>query len=336
MVFIRQKVMTMKKIRIKNIAFQYAITLLLLLILSCNLLESPAPKPIFTKNFVQGIWVPSIFTFDFLKESGYGFSEMSLEFKGDGTVSAVNIPADWIFQENYSNKDYFSGEGAWEVTEPTISDLSNLDMGVNIKDEMRRDMTVQFGEILDDLYFNLTKPTEHRTSVTFEKCHPHLHIMDEKFLSFVQALKEAHHEELGFTPIDPKAIVEIDGTIGKTDIGLHVDSYTSRYITFKLEGDKYIWTSEQEIYTGPHISVASDGAVDQDNIVFQYQTLPINGDAVNILTIQYHGNDPRIISNPTNLFATQYIQNKEDILPILEEWKTLRSNQPPFPQYLCP
>ncbi len=303
--------------------------------LSCNLLNSK-PDPISVNNFIEGIWVPSVFSFDFLKESGYRFSEMRLEFKGDNTVSMINIPADWVFPESYSNSEYFSGNGIWTVVEPAILNLDNLEINTKVKGSTGREVVIQFGEILDNLYFNLTKPTGKRSSVTFERCYPHLHITDNMFSPLIQALNNANHEELGFTPIDPKAMVEIAGTINKTSVGLQVYSYTSRFIAFKLEGNKYIWTHEQEIFRGPHIWVAYDGAVNEERVTFQYQKEPINGETVNALTIEYYGNDPRIIENPADIFSSQNISNKDDILPIIEEWKKLDSGRPPFPQYLCP
>ncbi|HSM70106.1 MAG TPA: hypothetical protein VK851_01055, partial [Anaerolineales bacterium] len=78
------------------------ITIIMLLVLSCNLWNSFTPDPTSIINSVEGAWVPSVFSFDFLEESGYEFSEMMITFNKDNIINVINLPADWIFQDNYS------------------------------------------------------------------------------------------------------------------------------------------------------------------------------------------------------------------------------------------
>jgi hypothetical protein len=76
-----------------------------------------------------------------------------------------------------------------------------------------------------------------------------------------------------------------------------------------------------------------DGARWEEHILLQYQTEDINGGPINDLMVDYSGHDPRL----TNISDNWYLSNNiKDVLPVINEWREWRMEQPPSPQSLCP
>ncbi|MFZ1041769.1 MAG: hypothetical protein WCA79_13835 [Anaerolineales bacterium] len=103
-----------------------------------------------------------------------------------------------------------------------------------------------------------------------------LHMNDDIMKPFVNAMEQVNRESLGFSSIPSDARVEVEGTIGKTDVALHVYTTTSHYIYFEKNANSYAWVYEQEVFTGRHLYSDVDG-VFNEQIVIDYQTKPING-----------------------------------------------------------
>jgi hypothetical protein len=104
----------------------------------------------------------------------------------------------------------------------------------------------------------------------------------------------------------------------------------------RLRGAQYLWIHEEEAFTGPEKWVDSDAATWEETIYIQYQTEEIDGGPVNDLMVDYIGHDQRLL-NILNASNSWYLSNNiKDVLPILEEWRQWRANEPPSPQSLCP
>jgi hypothetical protein len=113
------------------------------------------------------------------------------------------------------------------------------------------------------------------------------------------------------------------------EIWLHAyNDFSSHDIAFKFRKNNYVWTFEQENFTGPEKWVASDAAGGEETITIQYQAEDKNVGPVNNLMIDYIGHDPGLINKSSN--------NINDWLPVIKEWRQRRENEPPSPQSLCP
>ncbi len=301
-------------------------------VLACGLVASPSIS-FSLQSYVEGIWVPTDYTLEFMKQSGYEFSAHSIEFMSDGTIVMTNIPSEWIFNQESSSMDFYSGVGTWSVLEETTS-LNDLRLSVHISTTAGDEADIELGTVLDYLQFVPANNPEEVHWVTFQICYPHLHITDKILEPLAKALSQSKRDSLGFSPITPEDRIEIDGTIGTTDISLQAYSdFSSHGIFFTLEDDQYIWVHEQESFTGPEKWVDHDAATWEETITLQYQTEARNGGPLNELMIDYMGHDPRLINRSNNWYLSNHINV---VLPILDEWRQWRAKEPPSPQSLCP
>jgi hypothetical protein len=194
--------------------------------------------------------------------------------------------------------------------------------------------SIKFDAVLELIGFVPANKPKEVNWVTFQKCYPHLHINDDYLKPLVRALNQSPRDTLGFSPITLKDQIEIDGAVGEEDIWLHAyNDFSSHHIFFRLNNHAYMWVFEQENFTGPEKWVDSDAATWQETIMLQYQIEDINGGPINDLMIDYIGQDQRLI-NESNYW---YLSNDvNDIIPVLDEWRQWRANEPPSPEALCP
>jgi hypothetical protein len=141
---------------------------------------------------------------------------------------------------------------------------------------------------------------------------------------FVAAMNEVDRASLGFSEIPPDATVQTEYatlTALGYDVMLHVYADTSRTISFERDDGSYKWIGEQEIYTGPGEYESADGLFDEQ-ISITYNTVETFGAPLPLNTVHVHyvGDDPRLWSK-SNLTL-------EDVAPILEEWRALRTPTP--------
>jgi hypothetical protein len=108
---------------------------------------------------------------------------------------------------------------------------------------------------------------------------------------------------------------------------------SSHDIFFRLNNHEYVWVFEQENFTGPEKWVDSDAATWEETITLQYQTEDINGGPINELMVDYMGHDQRLINKSNNWYLSDNVNN---VIPILNEWRQWRVNEPPSSQALCP
>jgi len=148
---------------------------------------------------------------------------------------------------------------------------------------------------------------------------PTYSVSDEIVRPYLSALEKVDRASLGFTPISANARIEIEYAGGARgyDVMLHVYAETSRTIAFrKTAAGSYEWIGEQEIFTGPRRYETVDG-VFNEQIVINYDKVPISGAPVNQVYIIYHGDDPR--------FAGKFFLTLQEVRPILEEWRNIRA-----------
>jgi hypothetical protein len=283
---------------------------------------------------LTGIWVPTEDTLKFMQESGYQFSNHRIEFKSDGALTMTNIPEKWLFINNPGNQVYFTGDGTWTSSEQKITDFNNIQLVVQINNPQGISETIQFGSILQTLYFYPGNIHTNTIRIHFQKCFPVLHISDPILLPLVNALNMSNRDSIGFSPINSTDRIELDGSIGDNVLGVHIYSdFVDRYIFFRNTNNGYVWVSEQESYDGPLTWIDPDSGPVNEFITLNYETENRNGGPLNKLLIYYTGPDTRLNDNPKYFDGTL---NLEDIRPILEEWKQWRESQPPSPQSLCP
>jgi hypothetical protein len=152
--------------------------------------------------------------------------------------------------------------------------------------------------------------------------------MDAEALQpFIAAMDEVDRASLGFTDIPDDAMVVIGGGAPPGfgyDAALQIYGDTRRTVFFEQEDGSYRWAGEQEIHTGPHQYDSQDGVYSEE-ISITYDTVDHFGAwlPLNTVHIRYEGDDPRL-RNKSNLTL-------EDVAPILEEWRALRSPTPGSP-----
>ena len=266
-----------------------------------------------------------------MQQLGYTFSSHSIEFKPNGTLVMVNIPAKWIFPQKQNTLNFYSGNGTWTLSNQPVTNMGYIQPLVNTSNPSENNLTIRFGTILDDLYFYPdNKPTD-VNRIRFQKCFPSLHFTDQSLVPLIKALNESKRDTFGFSPLTSKDRIVIDGTIGNAEIWLHAyNDFSSHDISFKSIKNNYIWVFEQENFRGPDRWVASDAASEQESITVQYQTENINGGPVNGLMINYTGRNPSLTK------LSQNWRNVSDASSTLEEWRRWRASEAPSSQSLCP
>jgi hypothetical protein len=307
--------------------------LFLPLLLSCGLFSIPTTS-FSARSYIEGLWVPSKYTLDFMNQSGYELTQHSIEFLPDGTVVMTNIPLSWLFDQETSSLGFFSGNGTWLLSEQMVNNVDDIGSTVQISGNDGLEASIKFDAVLELIGFVPANKPKEVNWVTFQKCYPHLHINDDYLKPLVRALNQSPRDTLGFSPITLKDQIEIDGAVGEEDIWLHAyNDFSSHDIFFRLNNHAYMWVFEQENFTGPEKWVDSDAATWQETIMLQYQIEDINGGPINDLMIDYIGHDQRLI-NESNYW---YLSNDvNDIIPVLDEWRQWRANEPPSPEALCP
>ena len=311
---------------------KFVLVIFISLLIACGLFSLPV-VPFSPKPYVEGLWVPSDYTLEYMSQVKYKFSSHSIEFVPDGTVVLTNIPSEWIFGQESNSPYLYSGEGIWSLPEK-VSTLKDLQINVQISSLGEEEIIIKLGTVLEYLQFYPANNPEEINWVTFQKCYPHLHITDELLVPLVLALNKSNRDLLGFSSITLEDRIEIDGTIGTSDIWMHsYTDFSSHDIWFRFENNEYIWVFEQENIRGLETWVDYDAATWEETIMLQYQTEEINGGPVNDLMIDYTGHDPRLINTSNNLYLSNDIN---DVLSIIDEWKEWRVEQPPSPQSLCP
>ncbi len=307
--------------------------LFLPLLLACGLFSSP-PTPFPANSYIEGLWVPSKYTLEFMDQSGYEFEIHSIEFLPYGIVIMTNIPKAWIFQEETSSMDFYSGNGIWSLSKQMVTTMGEIQPVVNVYESGGEDATIEFGTVLEYLEFIPANNPKEVNWVTFQKCYPHLHITDDLLEPLVKALSQSPRDTFGFSPITIEDRIEINGTLGEDDIWLNAyNDFSSHGIFFKLNNHEYIWIHESESFKGPETWRDSDGATWEETIYLQYQTEDINGGPINDLMVDYIGHDQRLLNTTDNWYLSN---NIDSVLPIIEEWREWRANEPPSSQALCP
>jgi hypothetical protein len=199
-------------------------------------------------DFLIGTWVPTDTALERMAESNYGFSTHRITFNQDGSLSIANVPSAWINPQADSASSFYSGNGKWEILDEGKEKKLQIYLD-SVDSPIQLDWlypTNEFGMNL--IYFRLSGADNF---ASFEKCGaPFLRMNDERFIPLWDALSKIDRDTLGFTPIPPEARVEYEGTIGETDVMLHVYDDTSRSLTFKKAGNTYQWVHEQEIHEG--------------------------------------------------------------------------------------
>ena len=149
--------------------------------------------------------------------------------------------------------------------------------------------------------------------------------MDSEALRpFIAAMDEVDRASLGFTdiPVDAEVRIERETSLRHGyDVMLHIYADTSRTIAFKRENGSYTWIGEQEIHSGPRQYEGVDGEWNE-SLSITYDTVDHFGAPLPLNTVHVHyaGDDPRL-RNKSNLTL-------EDVAPILEEWRALRTPTP--------
>jgi hypothetical protein len=277
-------------------------------------------------DFLVGTWVPTDAALQSMAESNYGFSAHRITFNPDGSLSIANVPSAWIKPQTDSTLDFYSGNGKWEIVDDTKGKKIQIYLD-SIDSPIMMDWLNPRSEFdMNLIYFRLSGADNF---ASFEKCSsPFLRMKDERFTPLWDALSKVDRDTLGFTPISPDARVEYEGTIGETDVMLHVYGDTSRTVTFRKLGDSYQWIHEQEIHEGKDKWTDYDGAVWVESITIEYQTEDINGIPLNTIWIDYTERDSRT--------SSQDGLSLKDVQPIIEEWKIWKQSQPPLSISLCP
>jgi hypothetical protein len=274
-----------------------------------------------------GTWVPTDVALQKMADNNFIFSIHRITINPDGTMSMVNVPGAWINPNKNSTTNLYSGNGTWEMLGEGKEKKVQITLN-SINSTLQLDWlypTSEFGMNL--IYFRLSG-TDNFAS--FEKCGaPFLRMKDERFAPFLEALSKIDRNVLGFTPISLEARVDVEGTIGETDVMLHIYDDTRRTVTFKQLGNSYQWTSEQEIHEGKDKWTDYDGALWVESITIEYQTENINGIPLNTLWINYIGRDSMRSTFQDGLTL-------KDVQPIIEEWRLWRQTQPPLSVSLCP
>jgi hypothetical protein len=116
----------------------------------------------------------------------------------------------------------------------------------------------------------------------------------------------------GFTPIPKSADVRWESRpTAHYDAMLHISAKTSRTIAFRKTGSGWEWIGDQEMFQGPKMVKTVDGTV-LENITLTYEVERISGSPINQLTVDYLGEDPRLLNKSKLMLA--------DVRPILKEW----------------
>ncbi len=303
------------------------------IILSCGLF-SYQPVPINSDSYIEGFWVPTEYTLEFMDLEGYEFSEHSIKFFSDGEVIVTNIPSEWLFSNGSITTEYYSGIASWSVQEKTVSNKDDIDPIVYIHNSDGEKLSINFIAVLDVIGFVPVSNPKEVNWVTFQKCYPKLRIYDPVLLPLVIALNESPRDRIGFSPITSEDRIEINGNLGEDDIWFYsYTDFSSHSILFRLIDDEYVWVHEQEIIRGLETWEDHDGARWEENILLQYQTEDINGGPINDLMVDYSGHDPRLTNTSDNWYLSN---NIKDVMPVINEWREWRMEQPPSPQSLCP
>jgi hypothetical protein len=313
----------------------YIWTIFIPLILACGSFNEVLYPSFSPHSYVEGLWVPSEDTLEYMKQAGYQFSEHSIEFKPDGTLVVTRIPVDWILHREISTTDYYSGLGAWLLADPYVKAPEDLRITGIISATDGVTYTIQVSTVLERLMFTPANSPHGTRQITFQKCFRQRHLSDQEFAPLILALEQSNRIALGFSPLTAKDVVVTDSIVGASEVWLHVyPDFSSHDISFRLKDHRYIWTSEQEIFTGPKSFVGDpDSGPVQEEITLQYQLEAIDGGPINELMIDYTGPDPRLANRSNNWYLSNNIQV---VLPILKEWRQWQNEQPPSPQSFCP
>lgn len=289
-------------------------------------LDSISTKYTATANDLVGTWVPTDVALERMADGHFKFSVHRISINQDGTLSMINIPSAWINPNTDSSSHFYSGDGTWKILDEGKEKKIQISLN-SINSLIHLDWLYPISEPgMNLIYFRLSG-TDNFAS--FEKCGPpFLRMNDKRFAPFWEALSKVDRDALGFTPISPEARVEVEGTIGETDVMLHVYGDTSRTVTFKKVGNSYQWIHEQEIHEGKDKWTDSDGAVWVESITIEYQTENINGIPLNTVWINYIGRN----SMKSSIDGLTL----KDVQPIIEEWQIWRQSQPPSSVSLCP
>ena len=137
---------------------------------------------------------------------------------------------------------------------------------------------------------------------------------DSRVQALLKAASSFDRVSYGFSPIPDKADVRLElRSTDHYDAMLHIYSKTSRTFAFrKTDTGDYKWIGEQEIFQGPKKYTTVDGTF-YENICLNYDIEPVSGYPINQLSINYSGEDPRLV-NKRNLTLN-------DVKHIIQEWK---------------
>lgn len=128
---------------------------------------------------------------------------------------------------------------------------------------------------------------------------------DKRLIPLFEAMKEVRRDTLGFSAIDSNSEIRLETANGSFfsrfflptknyDVMLHIDGKTSMTIAFKKVGnDKYAWIGEQETYYGKRNYTTVDGTF-KEEIMIDYDKIPIAGWETNKINIEYNGPDSTI------------------------------------------
>ena len=131
---------------------------------------------------------------------------------------------------------------------------------------------------------------------------------DPRVKSLFAAMAAVDRTALGFTPVPADAELRLEvGPRSGYDVMLHIESRTSRTVSFRKTASGYEWIGEQEIHRGPKKWVGPDGEFAEE-VTITVQRVPGTGNT----GITYSGEDPRL-AFPRKLTLA-------DVEPILAEW----------------
>lgn len=215
----------------------------------------------------------------------------------------------------------YSGTGDWRIL--ATGDDARIELKLaSLETPIEMDWLIR----LNLIYFKLSGADNY---ASLEKCGPpSSHITDAEFEPLRAALGKVDRIALGFTPISPEARIEVIGTIGETDIELHIYGDTSRTIFFRNLGSAYQWVHEQEIHTGKDSWTDYDAARWEERITVEYQTEERNGIPLNQTWVNYRTRN--------SMTASWDGLTLDEVQPIIDEWKLWRASQPPSSSSLCP
>jgi hypothetical protein len=136
-------------------------------------------------------------------------------------------------------------------------------------------------------------------------------VHDPRIAPLWTAARAFDRTKYGFSPLPHTGSVGWEHrSRSNYDAMLHIGGKTERTISFQKLPNGYRWIGDQEDFKGPNVYRTPDGD-QREEIVLNYDVVPISGFPLNTLAILYLGDDPRYEGKTLAL---------QDVRPILKQW----------------